>query len=499
MAPSVRGPSSRISKKQATTRSNTKELKAQTLQIAIRSALEDEALKPATTDRQSVNQTSKHAPKRKHHEVQDESDSEEESTGHAVTSSKKVCRSRLGRNTHANARQTRIQLPTPPSSQRQSPVDLELSPSISFRQLSLDSQYATERAQQPLPPALQDLVSLHAAFLKAFALHIVHNGPSAPASLDSLMSSVTRLWKKHNVTTEDIQRILAVYELDVSTHFSGRLLNHQEGPFKLTMAGSEYVRYSVEYVGWGGNRTANSRWNEYNLQQLYEADVEGLWISSRNTPTCWVHGEVAHFPKLAFAVDVETQARKSKAAATRREILGLSSQAQNRSGAQFTAQTSKPSAGSGVPSQQGVKSRTLSLLDRIRAKSAATSATSETPEETLRRYAIGRIGEVVEILRMKQQRKLSSSFVPSVHSSPSKVRCKVSFSVKQLMDDVRGSLRVPLGDAELKMCFKLLEEEIPGRWLSTYTIGNVQSVTLDGSGLSGVEVKRLLERRNKMM
>ena len=346
---------------------------------------------------------------------------------------------------------------------------------------------------------LRDFLSLHAAFLKAFALHRIHNGQSAPANLDSLMNSVTRLWKKHTVTREDIQRILAIYELDVSTHFSGRLLEHQEGPFRLTMTGSGSVGCNVEYVGWGGNRTSNCRWDEYNLQKLYEGEIESTWISYRNIPTCWLFGNIGSFPRLSFAVGIQTQARKAKAEAARREIVCLSTQAQNRPGAQFGVQTSNATDIGEITTSEIVRNRTLSLMDRVRAKASADlSSISPSSEALVRRYALGRISEVVEILRMKQQRRLSTNFKSSVHSSPSKVRCKVSFSMTQLIGDIKGSLAVPLGDAEIKMCVKILEDEIPGFWLSTYAVGSAQSIILNGSGLSGVEVSRILESKENV-
>ena len=392
--------------------------------------------------------------------------------------------------------QTKVQLPTPPSSQRRSPIELELSPSISFRQLSLHSSQAPEQA---LPLTLRDFVSLHSAFLKAFSLHLVHNGQSVPANLDNLMSSITRLWKKHTVTRDDIQRILAIYELDVSTHFSGQLLKHQDGPFKLTRTGSDNIRCNIEYVGWGNNRTSNSQWDEYNLQQLYEAGIESLWIASRSNPTCWVNSQIVNFPKLDFEMGAQSQQRKSKAEATRRDVLGLSTQGQNQASAKSASQTTELSRNNETEKPQMVKDRTMSLLDRVRAKAAASaSSTSQTPEAITRRYALGRISEVVEILRMKQQRKLSSGFVSSVHSSPSKVRFKVSFSLNQLILDIKGSLQVPLGDAELRMCFKILQDDLPGTWLSMYSVGSVQSVILNGSGLSGIEVKRILDEQEKM-
>ncbi|KAJ9611089.1 hypothetical protein H2200_004272 [Cladophialophora chaetospira] len=494
MVPSVRGTASRVSKRQANARTNANLSKVTTTHPSLKAKLE-EAFEPVVVvvSRKPLSRTAKHVSKRKRDAVETDSETDPDESKIIAVNVKKVRSFTRGATRMLILLKTKVQLPTPPSSQRQSPIDLELSPTINFRQLSLDVHSSP---QQELPPVLRDFVSLHSAFLKAFSLHIVHNGQTAPANLNSLMNSVTRLWKKRTVAREDIQRILAIYELDVSTHFSGRLLKHQEGPFKLTMTGCDYIHCNVEYVAWGNKRSANMRWDEYNLQHLYEAEIEGLWISARGIPTCWVNGELRNFPKLDFEVGIQTQARKAKAEAARREILGLSTQAQNRPGAQFAAQVNKVNDNEEVQKPQAVKDRTLSLLDRVRAKAAASSsATTETPEAVLRQYALGRITEVVDILRMKQQRKMSSSFMSSVHSSPSKVRSKVSFSMNQLISDIKGSLRVPLGDAEIGMCFKILENEVPWSWLSTYTVGTVQSVILHGTGLSGVEVKRILEEK----
>ncbi|KAH0835121.1 hypothetical protein AYO21_09701 [Fonsecaea monophora] len=484
MALSVRGTSHRISKRQTpidTRAKVSKASKSAKLSVALRSKLEEVAPKPVAQTKKTL----KHVPKRKRDAVQDDSESE---AGSVYI-------------TQINSKKPKLQLPTPPSSKSKGEkevVDMDFSPTLTFRQLSLDTDNA-EPVPQALPPVLQDFVSLHAALLKAFALHLVHNGQSTPADLGSLMSSVTRLWKKHTVTREDIQRMLAIYELDVSTHFSGRLLKHQEGPFRLTMTGADFVRYNVEYVGAGSNRSFIPRWDECNLQKLYEAEIEACWISQRNNSSCWVHGPIQNFPRLNFDVSVETQVRKAKAETARREILGLASEAQTRAGAQFSLYTSNASEKNEVNNPQIVKDRTLSLLDRVRARALVNSAaTPQSAEATLRRYAVGRISEVVEILRMKQQRKLSTNFVSCVHSSPSKVRGKVSFSMKQLINDIKGSLTVPIGDAELRMCIHILQDEIPGMWVSIYTVGTVESVILNGPGLSGVEVKRILDEKEAM-
>ncbi|EXJ66998.1 uncharacterized protein A1O5_09644 [Cladophialophora psammophila CBS 110553] len=486
MAHSVRGSSTRVSKRQATVDIHAKVLKiskaskSPRTSAGLKSKLGEGVLKPVVYTKKSV----KHVPlpKRKRDAVQDDSENELDGVYTTRIISKKP----------------KLQLPTPLSSQRQErkeSIDMEFSPTMTFRQLSLDTDNS-EPVPQTLPPVLQDFVSLHAAFLKAFAIHIVHNGQSTPADLGSLMGSVTRLWKKHTVTKEDIQRMLAIYELDVSTHFSGRLLNHQEGPFKLTMVGADFVRYNVEYVGAGSKRPVDPRWDEYDLQKLYEAEIEACWISQRSNSSCWLHGAIRNFPRLNFAVGIETQVRKAKAESARREILGLSSQAQNQAGAQFPMHMNDNSENKETSTPQIVKDRTLSLLDRVRARALVNSSmTPRTAEATFRRYALGRIAEVVEILRMKQQRKLSTNFVSCVHSSPGKVRGKVSFSMNQLINDIKTSLAVPIGDAELRMCIHILEDEVPGIWVSVYTIGTVESVILNGPGLSGVEIKKILDEK----
>lgn len=287
--------------------------------------------------------------------------------------------------------------------------------------------------------------------------------------------------------------MLAIYELDAFHKAPALMLKHKEGPFKLTLIGGDIIRHNVEYVN------GSSTWDEYNLQKMYEMEIEAAFISQRSNPHSWLHGEIRHFPRLEVAVGVQTQARKEKAAAARREILGLSSRAQNRPGAQFAIQTNKDCANEEMISSQIVKDRTLSLLDRVRAKALANAAaTPPTPEAIIRRYALGRINEVVEILRMKQQRKLSSNFMSSVHASPGKVRGKVSFGLNQLVSDIKGSLAVPIGDAEVRMCISILADEIPGMWVSVYAVGKVQSVILNGPGLSGAEVKKMLEEDEKM-
>ncbi|KIW11601.1 hypothetical protein PV08_10902 [Exophiala spinifera] len=468
MAPSSRS-GNRVSKRQ-TLQNSTKVSRSTRSKVQLEAAVKEAPLGAVVGQKKVVKSTSKRK------RDLDESDSEVDSPHVGVTTTKK----------------TKFQLATPPESEREDSIDVD--PCIDFCQLSLNPRRASgQDGNNDLPPVLRDFVSMHDAFLRSFSLHRVHNGRSAPADLGHLLTSVTRLWKKRTVTQEDIQRMLAIYELDASSDVvSGQLLRHQDSPFRLNLNGSDVVRYSVEYV------QETHEYDEKRLQQSYEVEIEAVAIAQRKNLSGLPSRDGRSLPRLEFSVGQQTQSRKAKASAARREILGLSTQAQNRPGAQFSSQTSSSSSHHDLQTPQVVKDRTLSLLDRVRAKAlASSSAAAPSPEVILRRRAVGRIGEVVDILRLKQQQKLGSSFDSSVHSSPGKVRGKVSFSLKQLVSDIKGSLSIPMADSEVRKCFEVLAQELPGMWLSIHTVGILQSIVLNGPGPSGAEVKRILEEKEQ--
>ena len=73
----------------------------------------------------------------------------------------------------------------------------------------------TERYSRPipaLPVELQDLIRLHASFLKALSLHIAHNGPSSPIDIRILRPSIARIWRRRSVSTEDIRRCIGLLQ-----------------------------------------------------------------------------------------------------------------------------------------------------------------------------------------------------------------------------------------------------------------------------------------------
>jgi 2-oxoglutarate dehydrogenase complex dehydrogenase (E1) component-like enzyme len=90
MAPSVRGTSSRVSKRQASIRTNAKVSKAIKNHPTVKEELGEVALKQVVISKKSVKQTGKHVPKRKRDEVEDESETEAVNAQVSSVNGKKV-------------------------------------------------------------------------------------------------------------------------------------------------------------------------------------------------------------------------------------------------------------------------------------------------------------------------------------------------------------------------------------------------------------------------
>lgn len=285
--------------------------------------------------------------------------------------------------------------------------------------------------------------------------------------------------------------MLAIYEIGSNPEAMSKTLKFKNSPFKLNMAGlGDNLRYHIEYRGI--QISNQSPYEEHKLQKLYEQQLEEAFIAQQGKSNSWLHDEVSLLPQLGFEMGVQTQVRREKASLARKHILGVPTSNQSLVTPQAVAQkTDQASSEENCPTQT-LKARTLSLFDRVRAKQLANSTTSgPTTESILRSRAIGRIDDVVDILRMKQQQKLGSTLGSSL-TSPSKPRSKVSFGMNQVIHDIKSSLSVPIADEEIRMCINILAKDVPGAWLTTFSMGSVQTIILNGSGMSGIEIKRML-------
>jgi len=284
--------------------------------------------------------------------------------------------------------------------------------------------------------------------------------------------------------------MLAIYEIGSNSKAVPKTMKFRNSPFKLNMAGlGDNVRYHIEYCG---TQSLNQSYDEQKLQELYENQLEEAFMAQQGKLNSWLSDEVSLLPRLEFEMGIQTQVRREKASLARKHILGVPAGKRGLATAQAAAEQAGQVSSEESSPTQALKARTLSLFDRVRAKQLANSNTGgPTSESIIRSRAIGRIDDVVGILRMKQQQKQGSALGASL-GSPGKARSKVSFGMNQVIHDIKSSLSVPIAEEEIRMCINILAKDVPGGWLTTFSMGSVKTIILNGPGMSGIEIKRML-------
>ncbi|RMZ86373.1 hypothetical protein DV736_g6401, partial [Chaetothyriales sp. CBS 134916] len=369
----------------------------------------------------------------------------------------------------------------------------EESPCVQLDSEQSQKSFITKRAKRncspEVPGGLQELRDIFRHFLKAFSLHLAHNRSGSSAELDALLCAITRLYKKRNVGRDDAQRMLALFEVPRQSVIANRaLLLHNKSPFRLVISGIGVpTRHQVEYC-------SDLVYDEVRLLQGYDEVVRSVCASGRNENVTFISGPIEQYPLLAYTKGSQTMIRQERTSAVRNHILNLTPQRPQHQLSNLQPATepdlsrlsiSGPDAALQVP--PSTKTRTLSLFDRIKTKqSAALLEPSPSSSQLLYRHALGRIADVVEILRMKQnQRAVLAASTCN----------KLTLSMGQAVSTVKGSLSVPMGDEEIRLCFKILADDVEGEWLKLVEMGGFQSVVVQGRCMRGEEVKKTLMSR----
>ena len=345
-----------------------------------------------------------------------------------------------------------------------------------------------------MPQGLKDLLEMHQHLIRAFSFHRAHNGPSAPAELNELLQSITRLYKKRSISKEDIQRMLAMYEVEEKTCIPAQAsLVFSQSPFKLLTSGVGANRRNfVDYVG--TNLMGDiQEWDEELLQSGYKFWIDYAYVTGRRDKLSFIQGPVADYPLLAFVIGSQTAARQQKASDLRNHVLGKPAVREGSpelSGLTLTDPNSPPQA------TKAIKARTASLFERVKAKQATNmAAPAPTSEAVLRRHAIARMDEVIEVLKMKQRQKLNFTIEPATYNSCETPLRRVSFTFTELIKIVKGSMTNPMSNDELKTCINILAREAPGFWIRRLDMDSVLCVVLQGNGPAGQDVQKVFKAK----
>ncbi|PWY87888.1 DNA mismatch repair protein Msh2 [Aspergillus sclerotioniger CBS 115572] len=423
--------------------------------------------KPGVTTRQSISEIKKPSTtclpvspskKRKLHELENiESHGPDTAKGEstapeAATPSKTLRLGELVLNTPRSGHYARSTVRTPTGASGSPPT------SPSKRRATKNPSSATVLPAQRRPACVDDLVNLHSAFLKAVALHAMHNGVTAPADLRELLPTIERLWKKRKVVAKDLQRLLWVLEQESeATAFPGyRIANYGLG------------RVCLERV----LRDGEERTSESDLQERFEQSVDLLWEKALDA----VDGDetrVDFVGTLGVAIIHESLTPFTTFHKGQQRLQDLK-------GGVIRLKTEKLRADAKEDAPEkpvdATSTRRKGLLDRIKDKQLRQAKLPPPPskEMLLRRAAAERVEEVAGVLALLRPAGYVGTGAKAVTTAQ-----RTPFRMEMIAQNVRDSVRSPISQQEVEICVEILaREDVAGGWVNLVTVNHMRSVVL---------------------
>ncbi|KXL41759.1 hypothetical protein M433DRAFT_158161 [Acidomyces richmondensis BFW] len=318
-----------------------------------------------------------------------------------------------------------------------------------------------------LPNELLSFCQLHAAFLTALTLYYAHNGTSSPVNIQTLLPQITQVWKKRDVTVEDLRKLLAIAPSD-------------RGEFAIEDYGRAGIFLSRIRPGGESLKRAGSYIDELELNALFKDKLKQKWTSwlaevdnENRTPS--------RFMTQIPMVDILRNENADKSA----PLFARGQQRLAQLKADQTAahiQAVKPTV-EVVPSQktvQGIQNRSTHLLDRVLARQAISASLPSGPTKLQleRKAALHRVEDVARVLDVLVG---------------SKLRC--TLSMPAMVQQIQQSLRNPISREEIERCLDLMAQEITPGFVKVLVSGTVQGVVVNSAQKLGLEDLRERVRR----
>ncbi|KAL4958199.1 hypothetical protein BDW69DRAFT_154435 [Aspergillus filifer] len=329
----------------------------------------------------------------------------------------------------------------------------------------------TIRVHSPArPAAVEELVRLHSAFLKALTIHAAHKGIMAPADLREFLPSVERIWKKRKVVIKDLQRILWVWKTGQG-ECGFRLANHGLGRVCLERVGGR-----VEKVDSEGAR-----------QGIFEEKVEGLWKEALEVAG-GDEKKVDFLATLGLANIEESLAPFTAFRKGQQRLQDLKGGIiKMKMGALLAESAEENSGTSPAKVRDATTSRRQGLIDRIKSKQLRQSKLPPPPSKDvlLRRAAAGRIEEVAAVLALLRP----AGYVGSGPLARMAAQ-RTPFCLETIVRNVQDSARNPISDKEVEACLDILSrEDVAGHWVNIVVVNQLKSVVL--KSCADVQLKEL--------
>lgn len=322
------------------------------------------------------------------------------------------------------------------------------------------SKFPSERSD-----AYRDLIFLHSSFVKALSLHFSHNGATAPANVNGLYPTLERIWKKRKVTIEDIQRLLYIQEQSTG---ADDLVKYQLSDDAKTCC--------VERVDSRPRNTKgqfNPPVDESELTARFAKNLEDFCQKQQ-----LLEGRQSRDTEFMQSIPLATIHKAGPALNprnfVRQQLLDIGTGSMKLK-AIDTSQRTKDDAATARESKLG--NRKSSLLQRIQAKSQQKSRLPPPPskETSLRRAAVQRVPEVVNVLLL-----LTPAITSTAGLSPNSLP-KKPFRWETIVQNIQDSAHNPVSKSEVEACLDLLsQKEVAGDWIQVITLSRFRSVVLRG-------------------
>ncbi|KAF2840147.1 hypothetical protein M501DRAFT_918368, partial [Patellaria atrata CBS 101060] len=328
--------------------------------------------------------------------------------------------------------------------------------------------YASEDESTELPHELQNLLSLHASFLTSLSLHYAHNGTATPVDLNTLMPSISKLWRKRRVLLLDLRRTLHILQTASSNPRNPAVA--QAANLKLADYGRGKICLEMSVQRNPGLRSGHI--DENALNALFTKGLMQTWTSWRSSPShaaSPAEDFVAQLPLAPITVcasiakvrpllqkgqqrleDLKTSTAQLKASETaKRDALQQTS---------MNTQNKTPAA---------LQNRATALLDRILAKQSALAFAPAGPnkEQQERAAALHRVEEVVGVLGLLAAGKGTGLG-------------RVSFGMQALCQAVQGSVRNSISVEEAGRVVRVIADEVAPGFVKLVRTGSVVGVVI---------------------
>jgi hypothetical protein len=301
---------------------------------------------------------------------------------------------------------------------------------------------------QQLPPALLELVEMHAAFLRTLVMHLAHSSSATPIDVRALAPDVSRAWGKRNVTIEDLRRCLAIQSHGAS----------EEAPFLLTDYGRGKI--CIEKA------SSMDQVNEKELNKQFTTNLMALYTERADDVDIYVESlSIADLPQAPITSMKVSLAENPLLAKGHHALMSLKNDIATKTAAPTTTTTTTPEPATTTTTTNTAAAPKLSLLDRLRLKQLAKSAGPAPPTgpEMDRRAALQRVADVADVI----------SNLTLLKPLP-----RQAYPMAQLVERLHDSLRTPISGEEAARCVHLLAEEVTPGWVKILTVGGKEQVII---------------------